>query len=62
MLLWNNQLFFLFQSLIGFKINWNVIAEVQAGLRSRFQSLIGFKINWNVLLFVKLAPKSGFNP
>ena len=36
-----------FQSLIGFKINWNL--KVATGLLHKhlFQSLIGFKINWN---------------
>ena len=36
-----------FQSLIGFKINWNVITNSISGINSLFQSLIGFKINWN---------------
>jgi len=37
----------LFQSLIGFKINWN--KQIISTLRQFpwFQSLIGFKINWN---------------
>ena len=37
-----------FQSLIGFKINWNLkkLAE-QLQDYGAFQSLIGFKINWN---------------
>ncbi|BAG02917.1 unknown protein [Microcystis aeruginosa NIES-843] len=37
-----------FQSLIGFKINWND-RELgkQAKVDHKFQSLIGFKINWN---------------
>ena len=37
-----------FQSLIGFKINWNVAPYPISGLgKLKFQSLIGFKINWN---------------
>ena len=37
----------MFQSLIGFKINWNPQQPIFNGLCSSFQSLIGFKINWN---------------
>ncbi|ELS48620.1 hypothetical protein C789_1567 [Microcystis aeruginosa FACHB-905 = DIANCHI905] len=37
----------LFQSLIGFKINWNLTRRNRQLKRNRFQSLIGFKINWN---------------
>ena len=36
-----------FQSLVGFKINWNAIAAVDATSITLFQSLVGFKINWN---------------
>ncbi|ODV37418.1 diguanylate cyclase/phosphodiesterase (GGDEF & EAL domains) with PAS/PAC sensor(s) [Microcystis aeruginosa NIES-98] len=36
-----------FQSLVGFKINWNMIREAIAIDFSLFQSLVGFKINWN---------------
>ena len=36
-----------FQSLIGFKINWNHIMYGAYKNIRRFQSLIGFKINWN---------------
>ncbi len=36
-----------FQSLIGFKINWNELASQGYGEIRKFQSLIGFKINWN---------------
>ncbi|ELS48624.1 hypothetical protein C789_1571 [Microcystis aeruginosa FACHB-905 = DIANCHI905] len=36
-----------FQSLIGFKINWNGVAIDLAVPLMVFQSLIGFKINWN---------------
>ena len=40
-----------FQSLVGFKINWNnPIDDIIAGVLE-FQSLVGFKINWNFLLF-----------
>ena len=38
----------LFQSLIGFKINWNPYHFVAHLLKVSFQSLIGFKINWNM--------------
>ncbi len=38
---------FLFQSLIGFKINWNGLFLAQMYRKKMFQSLIGFKINWN---------------
>ncbi|AKE65988.1 hypothetical protein MYAER_3652 [Microcystis aeruginosa NIES-2549] len=37
----------MFQSLIGFKINWNVSSDEEAVVFYEFQSLIGFKINWN---------------
>ncbi len=37
-----------FQSLIGFKINWNqIIINYLVDFIFKFQSLIGFKINWN---------------
>ncbi|ODV37404.1 hypothetical protein BFG60_3043 [Microcystis aeruginosa NIES-98] len=38
----------MFQSLVGFKINWN--ADLRSGGRPilKFQSLVGFKINWNL--------------
>ncbi len=36
-----------FQSLIGFKINWNSLIPKRFKRLSKFQSLIGFKINWN---------------
>ena len=39
----------MFQSLIGFKINWNVRSVKSVTLSGSFQSLIGFKINWNTL-------------
>ncbi|BAG02920.1 unknown protein [Microcystis aeruginosa NIES-843] len=38
----------MFQSLIGFKINWNYFLYFSRLSRSWFQSLIGFKINWNL--------------
>ena len=41
-----------FQSLIGFKINWNSYCDLEL-LFCSFQSLIGFKINWN---FFSLIP------
>ncbi len=37
-----------FQSLIGFKINWNASITVRCPNLVVFQSLIGFKINWNL--------------
>ncbi len=37
----------LFQSLIGFKINWNCHKVSRLHQKTKFQSLIGFKINWN---------------
>ena len=37
----------MFQSLIGFKINWNTPQFTRISKESKFQSLIGFKINWN---------------
>ena len=37
----------MFQSLIGFKINWNFYELCTFELSLQFQSLIGFKINWN---------------
>ncbi|CCI01100.1 conserved hypothetical protein [Microcystis aeruginosa PCC 9443] len=37
----------LFQSLIGFKINWNEFDDDVMIPTKMFQSLIGFKINWN---------------
>ncbi|BAG02918.1 unknown protein [Microcystis aeruginosa NIES-843] len=36
-----------FQSLIGFKINWNEGNYPLISNKKLFQSLIGFKINWN---------------
>ena len=37
----------MFQSLIGFKINWNRPDQDHLPIPAQFQSLIGFKINWN---------------
>ena len=36
-----------FQSLVGFKINWNLNPCPHCGNANEFQSLVGFKINWN---------------
>ena len=47
----------MFQSLIGFKINWNFIEKVEEGFTKEFQSLIGFKINWNVYSMTGFGPK-----
>ncbi|ELS48615.1 hypothetical protein C789_1562 [Microcystis aeruginosa FACHB-905 = DIANCHI905] len=51
-----------FQSLIGFKINWNFIEKVEEGFTGEFQSLIGFKINWNSRKLKSPFIKSSFNP
>ena len=39
----------MFQSLVGFKINWNGGKSRHSAFlrRKMFQSLVGFKINWN---------------
>ena len=37
----------MFQSLIGFKINWNECVDRHVPGAPVFQSLIGLKINWN---------------
>ena len=37
-----------FQSLVGFKINWNTSLDLEdLATVWKFQSLVGFKINWN---------------
>ncbi|ODV37414.1 hypothetical protein BFG60_3053 [Microcystis aeruginosa NIES-98] len=36
-----------FQSLVGFKINWNIMRSPFLKPINQFQSLVGFKINWN---------------
>ncbi|ODV37419.1 diguanylate cyclase/phosphodiesterase (GGDEF & EAL domains) with PAS/PAC sensor(s) [Microcystis aeruginosa NIES-98] len=36
-----------FQSLVGFKINWNFESGTDLIGYQMFQSLVGFKINWN---------------
>ena len=41
----------LFQSLVGFKINWNARYTTRIPPTEMFQSLVGFKINWNLLSF-----------
>ena len=52
-----------FQSLIGFKINWNGSIDVDAVWCGLFQSLIGFKINWNYWFFPDSSlPVQRFNP
>ncbi len=40
---WDDQ----FQSLVGFKINWNIQWLFIDHPIHLFQSLVGFKINWN---------------
>ncbi|BAG02922.1 unknown protein [Microcystis aeruginosa NIES-843] len=53
----------MFQSLIGFKINWNPHYLNRKLAIRMFQSLIGFKINWNQLDGRELpTPQSRFNP
>ncbi len=52
----------MFQSLLGFKINWNRELDAPTDLFVKFQSLLGFKINWNNWCFRTFATKSGFNP
>ncbi len=53
----------LFQSLIGFKINWNLTCfEILNKAVNRFQSLIGFKINWNPRDSHDLIQNPCFNP
>ncbi len=47
----------MFQSLIGFKINWNVVVMSLIFKKYKFQSLIGFKINWNIPLAFDLVPQ-----
>ncbi len=42
----------MFQSLIGFKINWNFFDKIYLDASIEFQSLIGFKINWNGTIFL----------
>ncbi len=38
----------MFQSLLGFKINWNGSSlDDELDGKLKFQSLLGFKINWN---------------
>ena len=38
----------MFQSLVGFKINWNLANPTPIPPAvEEFQSLVGFKINWN---------------
>ncbi|BAG02931.1 unknown protein [Microcystis aeruginosa NIES-843] len=49
-----------FQSLIGFKINWNEILISAAISLALFQSLIGFKINWNLVRTVSMCFMSMF--
>ena len=48
----------LFQSLIGFKINWNGDYVIVRTVTTAFQSLIGFKINWNLVFspHLKVSP------
>ena len=45
----------MFQSLIGFKINWNIDAVRRDNNQQVFQSLIGFKINWNAATLKSIA-------
>ena len=47
----------MFQSLIGFKINWNLENQELKAKIEKFQSLIGFKINWNESQIAELTAK-----
>ncbi|GBE97711.1 hypothetical protein NIES298_19590 [Microcystis aeruginosa NIES-298] len=47
----------MFQSLVGFKINWNLAYALGRSSDNLFQSLVGFKINWNII--VKLPDTMG---
>ncbi len=42
----------MFQSLVGFKINWNLAKMAEMEGQEEFQSLVGFKINWNKIFLV----------
>ncbi len=47
-----------FQSLVGFKINWNFVFPCFAPISpAKFQSLVGFKINWNPAGDMALYPE-----
>ena len=53
----------MFQSLIGFKINWNECVDRHVPGAPVFQSLIGFKINWNRREYqLQGLDALGFNP
>ena len=52
----------LFQSLIGLKINWNLIKISALADSLGFQSLIGLKINWNLKFPINGSILSCFNP
>ncbi len=51
----------MFQSLVGFKINWNGVS-IPSILPCWFQSLVGFKINWNNSELTKYREGISFNP
>ena len=51
-----------FQSLVGFKINWNKSIFKNLNATTRFQSLVGFKINWNTGIHCQDQIDSRFNP
>ena len=55
-------LFGKFQSLVGFKINWNLNCFSVRGGNWMFQSLVGFKINWNGFTGMGSEGKGCFNP
>ena len=44
----------MFQSLIRFKINWNIDVRLNNSTTIMFQSLIGFKINWNNINVIRI--------
>ena len=51
----------MFQSLVGFKINWNA-RVFRIFTPDGFQSLVGFKINWNSIDHAVNFQSNSFNP
>ena len=53
----------MFQSLVGFKINWNKGKVIAGEKTEKFQSLVGFKINCNKRIDLsRLVAIACFNP
>ncbi len=50
----------MFQSLVGFKINWNERLLYRLDKSERFQSLVGFKINWNKIFPFMVKKRAEF--